>query len=345
VTAANNAPPQKPPAVQLGELATGYFRARALWAAAALDVAGALARGPLRAADIAAQSGAHGPTLYRVLRALATLGVFEEDSEGRFCNTPISELLRSDAPGSMRDLVMLFGHETSWRAWEAIDHTLRTGETAFDRVYGEKFFHYLERTPETAALFDRAMVSASNVTNAAVVDAYDFSACASIVDVAGGVGAALCAILHATPGLRGILFDLPHVAQRAREYVAGQGLSTRCEFVAGSFLEEVPGGADVYFMKHILHDWDDASCLTILRRCHAALRAEARLLICERVVPRGNEPSQAKWVDLHMMLTTHGGKERTEAEYRALLADAGLALARVIQTGAPHSLLEAVRAG
>jgi hypothetical protein len=336
----NGTAPAETP-VKLRELITQYFVSRALYAAAALDVAGSLARGPSRPDELAAELGAHGPSLYRVLRALAAHAIFSEDAAGRFSNTPLSELLRDGVPGSLRDLVLLFGHETSWRSWEAIVHTVRTGEAGFEHMYGEKFFDYLPQHPDAAGMFDRAMASASSTTNAVVIETCDFSGMRTLVDVAGGLGAALCSILQATPALRGVVFDLPHVGPRASAFIAEQGLADRCEFVAGSFFESVPAGADGYFMKHILHDWGDEECLKILACCRRAMSAPARLLVCERIVPAGNEPSAAKLIDLHMLMTNHGGKERTEREYRELLAGGGFELARVIPTGSPWSIIEA----
>jgi hypothetical protein len=335
------------PAEQVARLRgiiTQYFSSRALYAAAALDVAGALAGGAKSIDELASATGAHAPSLYRVLRLLASSGIFAENGDGRISNTPQSELLRADAPGSLRDLILLFGDETSWRSWEGILHAVRTGEAPFEHVYGEKFFDYLQSHPDTAAMFDRAMASSSTTTNAAVVETYDFSGLGTVVDVAGGIGSALCSIVKATPGLRGVVFDLPHVGERARTFIAAQGLTDRCEFAGGSFFESVPPGAGAYFMKHILHDWGDAECATILAACRKAMDASARLLICERIVPGGNEPSSAKLIDLHMMMTNHGGRERTEPEYRALLAAAEFALQRVIPTNTPWSVIEAVKA-
>ncbi|HEX4984741.1 MAG TPA: methyltransferase [Burkholderiales bacterium] len=327
--------------LRLRGLVTQYFVSRALYAVAVLDVAGSLARGPTSMEEIAVACGAHAPSLYRILRVLAAAGVFVELDGGRFANTPPSELLRGDAPGSLRDFVLLFGHETSWRSWEGILHAARTGEAPFEHIYGGKFFDYLQGHPKAAAMFDRAMASASTTTNAAVVDAYDFRGLGLVVDVAGGTGSALCSMLDAAPALRGIVFDLPHVAQRAREFIEGRGLGRRCEFVAGSFFETVPGGADAYFMKHILHDWGDTDCARILAVCRTAMADASRLLVCERIVPEGNESSSAKLIDLHMLMTNHGGRERTEAEYRTLLAGAGFDVQRIVPTGTPWSVIEA----
>ena len=326
---------------KLRGIITQYFSSRALYAAVALDVAAALAGGAKGIDDLAAAVGAHAASLYRLLRVLAAIGVFREEEGRRFSNTPLSELLRAEVPGSLRDLVLLFGDETSWRSWEGILHAVRTGEAPFEHIYGEKFFDFLQDHADTSAMFDRAMASASSTTNAGVVEAYDFSHLGTLVDVAGGTGSALCSILKTAPDLRGIVFDLPHVAQRAREFIATQGLANRCEFAGGSFFEGVPAGAGAYFMKHILHDWGDAECSEILGACRKAMSGEARLLICERIVPPGNEPSSAKLIDLHMMMTNHGGKERTEQEYRDLLAAAGFRIERVIPTSTPWSVIEA----
>jgi hypothetical protein len=320
---------------------TQYFTSRALYAVAALDVAGVLSAGGKTIEELGQAVGAHAPSLYRVLRVLAASQVFRENEDHRFMNTALSELLRSDVPGSLRDLVLLFGDETSWRSWEGILHAVRSGEAPFEHIYGETFFDFLQSHADTAAMFDRAMASASSTTNAAVAEAYDFSGLASVLDVAGGTGSALCAILKSTPQLRGIVFDLPHVALRARAFIAAQGLTQRCEFSAGSFFEAVPPGADAYFMKHVLHDWGDAECAAILGNCRKAMSRDARLLICERIVPPGNEPSSAKLIDLHMLMTNHGGKERTEPEYRGLLRESGFELQRVIATGTPWSVIEA----
>ena len=329
--------------LKLRGIATQYFTSRALYAMAALDIADKLADGARSVEELAAAAEAHAPSLYRIMRVLAAAGVFVEEDGRRFANTPLSALLRNGVPGSLRDFVMLFGDETSWRSWEGILHALRTGEAPFEHIYGEKFFDYLQGHADAAAMFDRAMASASSTTNAAVAGAYDFSGLGTVVDVAGGTGSALCSILAATPDLHGIVFDLPHVDERARAFIAAQGLADRCEFAGGSFFESVPSGAGAYFMKHILHDWGDEDCARILAVCRKAMDANARLLVCERIVPPGNEPSSAKLIDLHMMMTNHGGKERTEREYRDLLSAAGFELRRVVPTTTPWSVIDAMK--
>jgi hypothetical protein len=331
------------PASQLRDLVSGYLVSRAIYVAAELNLAGLLAGGAQDSETLAAAVGAHAPTMYRLLRALASVGVFQEDERGRFANTELSDLLRPDTPGSLRAMVRMFGDDPHWKSAGALAHSVRTGEPAFDHVFGMHLFDYFARDSASAKIFDEAMVSVSALTNRAMLQAYDFSAFQSLVDVGGGSGGALCAMLHAAPGLRGVLFDLPHAAEGARRYVAEQGLIERCEIVEGSFFDSVPSGADAYFMKHIIHDWDDERCLRLLRNCHAAMRPEGKLLVCEKIVPAGNGPSFAKISDLVMLVNTPGGRERSEAEYRELFASSGFRLTRVVPMRSDNSLLESVR--
>lgn len=332
-------------AMRIRELATQYFVSRTLHTAAELDVASCLISGAQPVEFIARQVGADADALYRVLRALASIGVFNETAPRVFGNTATSRLLMAEQEGSMRDLVLLFGDPTAWRSWEALMHTLRTGEPSFDQVYGQPIFEYFSGNAEAAGRFDRAMASGTRLTNGAILSAFDFRGIVSMVDVAGGVGAALAHVLQGYPDMRGVVFDLPHVAERAHAHIAAQGLAGRCQFVAGSFFDAVPSGADAYFLKHILHDWGDEDCVRILRSCRAACRPDARLLICERPVPEGNEPSSAKWIDLHMMLSNRGGRERTAQEYDGLLRRSGFSLNRIIATDTPWCLLEAQPVG
>ena len=329
---------------KMREMVTSYFLSRAIFVAARYDVAGRLAAGAKTAQTLAEELSLHGPTLHRVLRALASQGIFQEDESGQFSNTELSEFLRDDAPNSLRGLTLLFGDETSWKSWEDLPYCVQSGKPSFERIYGEKFWDYLSHHPDTAAMFDRAMASSSGLINSAVASAYDFSAAESIVDVAGGVGSTLCAILGGSPQLKGVLFDLPHLRQRAEQYIASQGLSGRCEFRAGSFFDSVPERADIYFMKHIVHDWDDANCVKFMRHIRAAMGPRSTLLVCERIIPPGNDPFSAKWSDLHMLVHTHGGRERTELEFRRLYEESGFRLSKVVPTKSHWSLIEGVPA-
>ncbi|MFN0318249.1 MAG: methyltransferase [Burkholderiales bacterium] len=330
------------PAAKVRDMINWYFVSRAIFVAAQHDIASRLSGGAKTAQALADELSLHGLTLHRMLRALASRGIFREDEKGRFANTELSECLREDVPNSLRGLALLFGDDTSWKCWEELPYCIQTGKPSFEKIYGEEFWDYLSHHPEKAAMFDRAMASSSGLINDAVASAYDFSAAESIVDVAGGIGSTLCAILGASPRLKGVLFDLPHLQQRAEQYIAGQGLSGRCKFRPGSFFDAVPRGAGLYFMKHIVHDWDDANCIKFLRNARAAMSAGSKLLVCERIVPPGNEPFSAKWSDLHMLVHTHGGRERTEAEFRDLYERSGFRLSRAIPTKSDWSLIEGV---
>lgn len=337
-------PPGKPPQDQLRDLVIGYFIPRAIYAAAYLNIAECLAGGAKNVEFLAQATGTHAPTLYRVMRALAGASVFIEDEVGRFRNSALSDLLRPNVSGSLRALALLYGDETSWTAWGQILFSLRTGGAAFEHVYGVNCFEYVSTRPEAAKLFDEAMVNSSSMVNEAIVAAYDFSGLRTLVDVAGGYGATLCSILKGNPALHGVLFDMPHVIQGARDYIAQQGLGDQCSAVGGNFFEAVRVGADAYFMKHILHDWDDDRCIRILSNCRAAMAANGRVLVCEKEILPGNTPCYGKLTDLHMLMVTPGGRERTEREYRKLFGDAGLALRRVVPTGSPWIIIEGVAA-
>ena len=324
----------------LRRLLAGRFVSQALHAAAELDIAERLTDGPKDVATLAEETISHPAALYRVLRALASMGVFWEDEQGRFANTELSELLRGGVPNSQRAAARMSGSDPHWRAAGGLLHSVQTGRPAFDTLFGTPFFDYLDQNPEHARTFDEAMVSTSELSNAVMLEAYDFSNLHTIVDVGGGYGSTLCAILHATPGLRGILFDLPRPAEGARRFVAEQGLSGRCDVVVGNGFDAVPAGADAYFMRHILHDWDDEHCIRLLRNCRVAIARDGKLLVCERILLPGNQPSYAKISDLIMMVVS-GGRERTEAQYRELFFAAGFTLRRAIPTRSDHSILEA----
>ncbi|HVP88083.1 MAG TPA: methyltransferase [Casimicrobiaceae bacterium] len=324
-------------------LAMGFVVSRAMQVAAELGVADALASGPKDRDELAREVGAHADTLCRLLRVLAGFGVFEQLSDGRFANTLRSEYLRSEAPESIRGLGRMYSTRELWQAWGGLEHSVRTGEASFVHVHGVPMFEFLAAHPEAARSFDEAMVNSSRLMNEAIVEAYDWSRFGSLVDVAGGVGATLAAILRANPRMQGVLFDLPRVVERARDYLAQAGVAARTRMKAGSFFQGVPAGADAYFMKHILHDWHDEHCLRILRNCKAAMPDHGVLLVCEKLMPAGNEPSAAKIMDLVMLVLADGGRERTEPEFRELFERAGLRLARVLPTRADNSILEVIK--
>lgn len=320
----------------------GYIVSRAVHVAAELNIASHLVDGGKDDLELAALCGVHAPILGRLMRMLTSVGVFREDG-GQFSNNDVSTHLCDGASQSLRAMARMFAADSHWLTAHALMQCVRTGEPGFQHVFGEELFSYLSRHPDKARLFDEAMVSGSDLMNRAIVAAYDFSRFEVLVDIAGGYGSTLCAILKVNPRLVGALLDLPHVVPKAKAYVESKGLRNRCDFHAGSFLEAVPKGADAYFMKHILHDWDDDRCLQLLRVCHAAMPAQAKLVICEKVLPEANDAVHTRIFDLVMLLQTPGGRERTVEEYRTLLDNSGFRLTQVIPTKVDNSILEAVK--
>jgi hypothetical protein len=320
---------------------TAYWTSQAIYAAARLAIPDLLKDGPRTVTELARAAPAHPESLYRLLRALASIGVFAETAPQTFQLTPLADVLRSDVPGTQRPLALMLGDE-QYQAWGHLVDSVRTGETAFDKIYGKPVFDYLAEHPEQAAVFDAAMTAIHGSETAAILDAYDFSGIGLLADIGGGNGSKITAILQKHTALRGLLFDLPHVVERARPHIADAGLSDRCQLVDGNFFESVPSGADAYLMRHIIHDWNDGQSLTILRNCHAAMRSGGRLLVIESVIPPGNDPCGAKFLDL-TMLVIPGGKERTADEYRTLYESSGFRLTRIVPTSAEVSVIEGVR--
>jgi len=338
----NTAPPQLPPEAVLPQMILGGLMQKSIWVAAKLGIADLIAEKPRAAEELAAATDAHAPSLYRVLRFLAMAGVFAENSDGEFELTPIAELLRSDTPNSMRDYAIMMGEDWIWQAYGELMHTIKTGEIAHDKVQGMSSFEYYAQNEEVGKIFNRAMTNLSLLSAPAIVEAYDFSDINKLVDIAGGHGLLLAAILKANPHLQGVLFDLPFVIEGAGELLESEGVTARTEKVSGDFFENIPAGADAYLMKHIIHDWNVEQSVKILQNIRRAVNDDGKVLIAEMVVPEGNEPSPAKGLDL-VMLTIEGGKERTEKEYQELLEAAGLRLTRVIPTRSPFSIIEAVK--
>jgi len=333
---------ETPPAAAMLQLIASFWMSRALYLAVKLGVADLLKDGPKHSEELARATGMHPPSLYRVLRALASVGVFAEDQQGRFALTPLAATLRTDVPGSLRAFALAELDEDHYAAWGDLPHSVRTGEVAFDHLFGMDVWRYRAQHPEEGRIFDEAMTSFSSVVNAAIVASYDFSSIKSIVDVGGGDGSLIAAILRANPSMQGVLFDLlPHVIKRAGQRIEKEGLSGRCQIVAGDFFAAVPRGGDAYLLKWIIHDWDDARSVALLRNIRRAMAEDGRLLLVEAVIPRDNSPSFHKFMDLTMLVMT-GGRERTEAEYRALLAAAGFRLTRIVPTPSEMRVIEGV---
>jgi hypothetical protein len=321
----------------------GFRTTQMIHVATKLGLADRLAAGPRSADDLAAAVGAEPQALHRLLRALAGIGIFAEDAAGDFALTAQAELLRSDVQGSLRDIALLYGEDWLWQTYGGMMHSVRTGAPAFAKVHGQPFYGYLHEHPRAAAQFNAAMSSFSNHETAAILEAYDFSAAREVVDIGGGHGALLAALLRAHPHLGGILFDLPSVVAGAMQILGETGIAERVRCLTGDFFDEAPAGADLYVMKSVLHNWEDGDAARILSTCRAAMQADARLLVIERVVPPGNVPAEAKLFDINMLVVA-GGRERTELEYRLLLQEAGLTLERVAATRSPLSVIVATPA-
>ncbi len=339
-------PDALPPNFVLYQLSIGHYVSRALALATRLGLADQLAAGPQGAEALAAATETHAPSLRRVLRLLASVGVLEEDEAGRFALTPTGELLREDAPGSMKDAVTLFAGTGIQQSWGELEYCVRTGEPAFKKDHPDHDpFSEMEQDPENAAVFDRAMAAFTAQTALAVAACYDFSGFGTLMDVGGGNGALLVGILNANPELRGVLFDLPHVAERGRAEVARQGLADRIEVAGGSFFDGVPAGADAIVLKHVIHDWPDEPAAQILKGCRAALPPGGKLLLVEGVYPPRIDGSLvsrgAAANDVNMLVCT-GGRQRTEEEFRELYAAAGFELTRIVPTPARAAVIEGV---
>jgi len=342
------AAPSLPPGFALYQLAVGHYVSRALALATKLGVAELLADGPRSAEDLAGATECHAPSLGRVLRLLASVGVFEVADDGRFSLTPLGDLLREDAPGSMKANVTLFAGVGIQDGWKELEYCVRTGEPAFKKANPDLDpFAEMAKDPEAAANFDKAMATFAPQTAAAVAAAYDFSGTDRLMDVGGGNGAILIGILKATPHLRGIVFDQPHVIERARREVVAHDLTDRIEVAGGSFFDKVPAGADTILLKHVIHDWNDEQAIQILKACRDALPPKGRLLIVEGLYPatidRSLEARGAAANDVNMLVCT-GGRQRSEAEFRELYAAAGFELTRIVPTPARVAVIEGVPA-
>jgi SAM-dependent methyltransferase len=315
----------------------------AIAAVSQLAIPDLLASGPRTAADLAAATGSHEDALYRLLRALASAGVLAERPGRRFALTPISQLLRTGVPGSMRSVAVLAGEQ--WRrAWYDLPHAVRTGRPAFDRVHGASFYDWLSTDRDAYRRFDEVQQYKWATLLEEVVPAYDFSGASLVVDVGGGSGTLIGAILAANPEQSGVLLEAPLIATEARRRLRAAGLARRCRVIAGDFARSVPSGGDLYILAFVLHNWDDRAAVRILRNCRRAMTPGGRVLVIEGIVPQGPRPSPAKVRDLEMLVFAPGGRERTRREYRALLEAAGLRLSRVIATSTSARLIVAAAA-
>ena len=337
------------PAPTLLPLISGFMASRTVHVAAELGIADLMAERPKTAEILARETGAQPRALNQLLRALASLGIVDEIEPGRFALTPLGAQLRTDVENSVRNLALMFGSERSWRAWGELGYSVRTGAPAMRHVFGMDGFQYLAEHPQQAAIFNAAMAEITRQVARDLVAAYDFAPFRTIVDIGGGNGTLLAAILTAAPKLRGILFDSPTGSAEAPARLAAAGLTDRCSVIAGDFFRSIPSGADAHILKSVIHDWDDEHSATILRNCRDAISADGRLFLVERLMPTRMEASAAhqRWtmLDMHMLVML-GGRERTEQEYRALFASAGFKWERAsaLPGSTGFSLIEAIPA-
>jgi C-methyltransferase len=325
------------------EMIIASWTSQAITVAAQLGVADALAGGPLTIDELAAKVGADADALRRLLRALISRGIFCHRDDGRYCLNWLADTLRSDAPVSMACAARFYGSREQRERWTLMEDAIRSGNSVVPAMHGKGSFDYFAEQPELAELFNQTMTSISELTTGAVVAGYDFSAHRTIVDVGGGQGQLLAAIVAATPSSHGVLYDLPWVVAGAPNVLRANDVSDRVCIAEGSFFESVPSGGDAYILKNIIHDWPDEKAVQILRNVRSAARPGATVLLIELVIPEHDRDFPGKWADLEMLLNL-GARERTAAEYRALLGQVGFRMTRVVQTASPLSVVEA-RAG
>jgi hypothetical protein len=333
---------QIPPPAQMMQMITGFWTSCCIYAVAKLGIADELAERPLNAAALAERTHSHEPSLYRVLRALSSAGVFAEDADHNFSLTALGNTLRDNIPGSMKAMALaqLGDH---YNAWGNLIYSIKTGNTAFDYVEGMPVWKYYDTHPEEGLNFMKAMTGLTNAVIMNVIPVYDFTGIKSIVDIGGGNGALMFGMLEAAPASTGIVFDEEYVVSETKTAIEEKGYASRCQTIGGSFFDFVPEGADLYTMKMILHDWDDERSITILKNCYKAMRSNSKLLILDSVIPADNSGHPGKFMDINMLAMT-GGRERTEEEFSRMLKMSGLKLNRVIHTHSPlFSIVEAVK--
>jgi SAM-dependent methyltransferase len=331
-----------PPAVALRHLLLGYRISQAIYVAAKLGIADVLKEGPQSSDELATSVEANPDALHRLLRVLASVGICAQVDQRRFTLTPLGALLQTDVPGSWWGTAVLTG-EWWWPAYGELLYSIKTGKPAHDHVYGMRNFEYFAQHPDTGQLFHAGYAARRGPVSLAVVAAYDFSGVQLLIDVGGGAGDLLAAILQANPAMRGVVFDLPYILDDARALVEAEGVAERCDVVAGDFFVSVPAGGHAYILRSVIHDWDDAQAIAILQNCHRAMQGQGKLLLVERVLPeRAAQAPQVVLADLEMLVMTPSGRERTEAEFRGLFAAAGFKTTNIVPTQSEFSIIEGV---
>ncbi len=325
------------------EMIMGFRVSQMIHVAAQLGIADLLQSGPQTAEQLAATTNTHAPSLYRLLRALASVGIFAEDHQGRFDLTPLARLLRSGVPGSQHSRALFYGDQPDWHTWGDLLYSVTTGESAFHHIYGVDPWEHRAYNPEHNDRFNAFMSDATAGFTNSIVAAYDFTTINTLVDVGGGTGILLAAILKANPYLHAILADASHVVSAAAPLLQAQGVADRCELIPCDFFSSVPPGGDAYLLKSIIHDWDDEHSITILNSCRRVMPSHGRLLLVENLIAPGNHPNPAKILDLQMLVSL-GGKERTQAEFSQLFTASGFRLTRILPTSSIFSIIEGIPA-
>jgi ubiquinone/menaquinone biosynthesis C-methylase UbiE len=329
-----------PPKIIMSQMIFGLVISKAIYCVAKLNIADTLAaHGPMNCSALAAKSSAHEESLYRLMRALASIGIFREDENGNFLLTPMAECLRDDSPDSVKAMALGVGN-VWFKAYSELLYPIETGKGGFEYAIGMPVFEYLTANPEEGKIFDRMMTDIHGGETQPMIDDYDFSSFKTIVDVGGGNGEVITSILKRHEEVKGILFDLPEVINRARQNITSTGLNDRCQLDTGNFFESVSKGGDAYIMRHIIHDWCDKDAVTILSNCRKAMNPGGKVLVVEAVIQEGNEPSPFKLLDITMLMV--GGKERTKKQFENIFSQAGLKLNRVVPFQNDLSVVEGV---
>ena len=330
------------PLEQMLRLLNGHCLEQALYVAAVLGIADLIGEGAKSSDELACATGADGPSLYRLLRTLASIDVLSEDPDGSFALTSLGAMLRRDVPNSVWDRALYYGAPEMWQVWGNLLHSVKTGESACEHVYATPFYEYLSQHPNVGVPFNRYMTKSSEQHTAAILQSYDFAHLRTLIDIGGGHGGTLAAILQAYPALHGILFDLPEVVAHATP-LDTLGVAQRCKIVGGDMQHSVPCGGDGYLIKWVLMDRSDEQAIKVLRNCREAMVDEGKIMVVEMVMPRGTEASFSKMMDLQMMLLFGRGGIRTEEEFCALFNAAGLQVTQCLATPSPNSIIEGVR--
>ena len=328
------------PAQKVIRIIQGASITQMIHVAAKLGIADLLKDGAKSCDELAKATGTHSQSLYRLLRGLASIGIFSETKERYFELTPEAACLKTDAPDSVRTFAVWTGDEVNWLPWGELLYSVQTGKTAFKHVFGTEIFEYFGKNPQAGEAFNHFMTERMQAMVNAVATAYDFSKAKTIADIGGGQGRLLATILSANPALKGVLFDLPAVTKEAKTVIENAGLSGRCGFAAGSFFESISVTADIYILSSIIHDWDDKDSITILKNCRKCMPANSKLLLIETMIPPGNEPALGKLTDLNMLVLT-SGMERTKDEFEQLFKETGFKLTNIIPTPSPLNIIEA----